>query len=421
MASSGKKSILYIINFYGTPPLNYFEKYIKKNNISYLTILKLPAIRSKKNRLVIDAFIKDENDVVHPMNINLFFPFPYFLIFFVQYVINFIILFLLLNKIKRRKFDIGIGETNFGSAIVYFLKKIGKVHYGVFNNGDILPDPLASEKCYFLSNTASRFHTLYKFIDTLIINIQFQLKRLGYRNDLIWYGNYKVEKWDQKKGLIPKQKIIYDTIKIDYNEFLNYAKVRKTMSDLCYIGRLDDFVGLDIVIPSLATIKNKVPDIKLHIIGGNEVLIDKYRILAEKSGVGDRVVFYGYLPKMEDAFDIMSKCSLGLALYKPVSNNVSMHAQPAKPKEYIKVGLPILLSKGGPEIGQEIVKHNAGVEVEFDKKKVSETIIKVITNKALYGKLQTGVKTYAFKEDFNSHFETLFKNLENLVAKNEII
>lgn len=418
MEKSIKKSILYIVNFYGTPPLNYFEKYIKKNNTSYLTILKLPAIRSKKNRIVLDAFIKDEKDVIHTLNLNFFFPFPYFLVFFVQYIINFVFLFFLLNKIERKKFDIGIGESNFGSSIIYFLRKIGRIKYSIFNNGDILPDPAASNNCYFLPNTDSRLHALYKLIDTFLIKIQFWLKKIGYKNNLVWYGNHKVEKWDQEKGLIPIERIVYDTIKIDYNEFLKYVKVKKNRSDLCYIGRLDDYVGLDIVIPSLVTIKNKVANIKLHIVGGNEITIEKYRRLAEKNGVKDQVIFYGYLPKMEDAYDIMARCSLGLALYKPVLNNLSMHAQPAKPKEYIKVGLPILLSKGGPEIGQEIVKYHAGIEVDFDKEKVSNAIIKIITDRTIYGKLQTGVRNYAFKEDFNSHFEKLFIDLEKLVIRN---
>ena len=111
------KSILYIVNSYGTPPLNYFEKYIKENRMASITICKLPAIRSAKNKININAFIKDEENNIHEINLNLFFPFPYFLIFLLQYLINFILLFILLSKIKRKKFDIVIGETNFGSCI----------------------------------------------------------------------------------------------------------------------------------------------------------------------------------------------------------------------------------------------------------------------------------------------------------------
>ncbi|QQG44098.1 MAG: glycosyltransferase [Candidatus Roizmanbacteria bacterium] len=417
MKNVGKRSILYIVNFYGSPPLNYFEKYLNENKSTYLTIIKLPAVRPSKNRINIDAFIKDEKGNKHNIDLNLFFPLPNFLVFMVQYVLNFFILFILLSKIKRKKFNIIIGETNFGGANAYILKKIGRCDFSIYFNGDILPDTQSSNKCFFLPNNESFFSPFFKFIDSMLIMTQYLLRKMGYGNDLIWFGDKKIEEWDSKKGLEAHNKIIFHGILIDYKEYEKYNSVKKNMNDICYLGRIDDYVGFDILIPSLALIKKILPGIRMHVIGGSVVGIEKYRNLAKQNNVEDNIKFYGYVPKMEDAYNIMSHCALGLALYKPVKDNVSMYTNPGKPKEYIKVGLPVLLTKGGPEIGQEIAKYNAGVEVDFDKEKVTDAIIKIISDNNIYVKLQSGVKRYALKEDINIHFKEFFKNLEKLLIK----
>lgn len=418
MKNVEKQSILYIVNFYGSPPLNYFEKYLNESKSGYLTIIKLPAVRSSKNRINIDAFIKDEEGDKHNINLNLFFPLPYFLIFLVQYVLNFFILFILLSKIKRKKFSIIIGESNFGGAITYLLKKIGRCDFSIYFNGDILPDTQSSKKCFFLPNNESFFFPILKLIDSTLIITQNSLRKIGYRNDLIWYGDKKIEEWDSKRGLESHKKIIFHGVFIDYKEYEKYSFVKKNINDICYIGRIDDYVGFDILIPSLALIKKTIPNIKLHIIGGSEVSIEKYKKLAKQNSVQEHVKFYGYVPRMEDAYNIMSHCALGLALYKPVKDNVSMYTNPGKPKEYIKVGIPVLLTKGGPEIGQEMVKYNAGIAVDFDKQQVSDAIIKIMSNNDIYTELQSGVKKYALKEDSNIHFKTFLKNLEKLLVRN---
>jgi len=412
-----KRSLLYIVNFYGTPPLNYLEKYLKTDAKVNLTILKLPAVRSIKNRLVVDAFIKEENDAVHSGKLDIFFPIPYFFVFFIQYFVNFFLLFYLLGKVKRKKFDIVIGETNFGSAVAYLLKKIGRAKFSVFFCGDILPDPDSSKNCFFLVNSNNPPKKFIKFIDSLLIRAQIILRKIGYRNDLIWYGNRKIEQWDKDRKLLCQQKIIYDPILIDYHEYLKYKTGIKNMNYIGYIGRLDDYVGLEIIIPALAQIKKTIPGIKFHVIGGNEISIKKYKRLAHDFAVFENVIFYGYIPEMKNAYDILSSCALGIALYKPTMDNVSMIAQPAKPKEYIKVGTPVLVTVNGPAIGSEIVRTGAGIGSRYDIGAVTEKIITVLTDRRLFGNLQTGVDKFAQAHHFGKTLSRVWKEVEKTYRK----
>lgn len=406
-----KKNILYIVNFYGTPPLNYFEKYIKEKDVANLYVLKLPAIRSKKNKINIDAFIKNEQDKIYTIKLDIFFPFPYFFVFLLQYIINFILTFILLSKVKRKKFDIIIGETNFGSAIAYLLKLTGITKSSVFFNGDIIPDSKWSTKCFFLPNNNLKPSFLYKTADNLLIGFQNFLRKIGYRNSLIWFANEKVYSYDISRGFRVKKKVINDPILIDYRQAVYYSKKNKDRNILCYIGRIDDYVGLDIVIPALNIIKKFIPNIKLIMVGGNEIAFQKYKDLADKNNVSNQLIFYGYIKEMDQAFDIMSHASMGLALYKPVQDNVSMYTQPGKPKEYIKLGIPVLLTEDGPEIGKQIIKYNAGIQAKFDVEDVAKKIIRVLQDKEFYSRLQVGVIEFAKEYDYKNRFDKIWKQI----------
>lgn len=410
-----KKSLLYIINFYGSPPLNYFEKYINETQSARLTILKLPSVRTSKYRLIVDSFIKDENGIMHNFKLNVFLPLPYFMLFLLQYLLNTFLVFHLLGKIKSRVFDIAIGETNFGSAVCYLLRTIGKVKYSTYFNGDILPDSASSSRCFFLPNP-TRYHSLYKIIDTLLLKVQESLRKIGYSNDNVWYGNEMIRKWDESRGYTAKSYFVEDPILINYQEFKIYSKTVKNKNAICYIGRIDEYVGLDIIIKALPKIKEKIPRIKLHVIGGSGIVLEKYKTLAEKLDLVENVHFYGFMPNMKDALSIMSKCSLGMALYKPVKDNVSMFSQPAKPKEYIKVGLPVLVTEGGPQIGKEIVELTAGIASSYDPDSVAKVIIRVLTNEIYYAKLRKGVEKYAHK----NHYFNIFKKVWSRILEYEI-
>jgi glycosyltransferase involved in cell wall biosynthesis len=409
------KNIFYVVNTYGTPPLNYLEKYLKENQIASVTVLKLPAIRLVKNRLTINAFIKDEKGTKHEININLFFPFPYFFTYLFQYPINFILLFVLLSKINRKAFDIAIGETNFGSCISYLLKRLNIVRFSVFFNGDIIPNPKWTKNCFFLPSN-NKGGVMYKHIDNFIIKMQYWLRSFGYKNDLVWFASKKIADYDSRRNLKNMRTIINDPILIDYHTTVGYSKSAKKMNTLCYIGRIDDYVGLDIIIPALKQIKKRIPNIQLMIIGGSEVTFEKYRLLAIQHAVESSVVYHGFIPKIDDALDLMSHAALGMALYKPVIDNVSLYTQPGKIKEYIKVGIPVLIAKRGPEIGKQVIAFNAGVESDYTSEDVARVIIKTLSDEKVYREMQRGVLNFAKEYNYPVRLNKIWHEIEKQSA-----
>ena len=401
--------ILYIINFYGTPPLNYFEKYVKEEDAAKLTVLKLPSVRPMKNRLLYDAFLLRGDGSRVDVKFSVWFPFPLFLIFIFQYIINIFISAYLVTKVRGRV-DIGIGETSFGGALIRLLRLLGIVKYSVYMSGDVLPIFKGKILPYYFGSKNS----LVRSIDKLIVWLQLILRKAGVKNDLVWYAAKSVKKWDTQNKLKPKDSVVYPAVTIDKNETKGHMKTKKEEDTLGYIGRLDEFAGVDMALESLVYIKKEIPKIKLLLVGGGTMTVQRYKEMAKKLGVEENVKFYGYVPEMSDALKIISRTKLGLALYKPSSDNVSLHADVAKPKEYLKVGVPVVITKKGPSVGAEIEGAGGGVRVKYDPKEVSETVVSLLRNKKEYKKLQEGVMSLGSVYDYRSNFKNL---LEDILSK----
>jgi len=409
--------ILYIVNFYGTPPLNYFEKYIKENKLAELNILKLPAVRLMKKRLFIDAFIIDHKENKHEQNLNILFPFPAAIVFVTQYFINLILLFTLLRKISTKHFDICIGETSFGSACAYLLKLLKRVKTTVYMNGDVLPPKNLKENFYF-SNEAKITYPILHFFDRTLIIFQYILRKFGAKCNLIWYVTDKIRQWDIKNGYKVKKYFFTQAAFIDQNDFNKYSRIKKTFFTLGYIGRLDESAGLDIIIESIPIIRKKIKQIRLEIVGGGDASVEHYKEIAKKNNALNNITFYGYLPEMDDAFNILAKTSLGIALYKPSSTNVSLYTDASKVKEYIKVGLPVIITKGGPAIAQQIKENCAGIVVEYNKYRVAEEIVRLFKNPKSYKNLEVGVKNLAKSLDYKKHIKIVWEEINKAHTKN---
>lgn len=405
-----KYKILYIVNFYGTPPLNYLERYIKEKALADLTILKLPSVRPMKNRLLIDAFIVKPDGTKHESNIDIFFPLPNFVVYIVQYFINFIMLFYLLKKSKIKKFDIGIGETSFGSASIWLLQKLGEVNFTVYMNGDILPPKNMNETFYFTQGT-NAFKYLRLLFDKIAINFQYILRNAGMKCDLIWYVTEKIQKWDIANGYKAKNFFLSQVAFIDQKDFEKYSKIKKVKNTLGYIGRLDESAGLDIVISALPLVQKKIPDIKFEIVGGGTASVEHYKAFARKNHAEEYINFHGYVPQMEDAYKILATTSLGMALYSPSKSNVSLYTDASKVKEYLKLGLPVLITKNGPDIEKDVKKYEAGIAVEYDKNIIAKEIIRILKHFQTYEKLKKGVIKLAKDLEYSKHLDNIWHEI----------
>ena len=407
---SNDLNILYIVGFYGTPPLNYFSKYVKDNRTAKLTILKLPVVRPTKDKFSTEALLLnyDGTEKRLPLNLNVSVSLPVTYIF--QYAFNFCALLWFLINSKVKKFNICIGEPSTNIFIANILKFLGIVEYTVFMNGDIVPEVEKIKDSFYLRDLENT--SIVRFIDKLLVRIQTFFRKVGMHSDLIWYSNEVTVSWDVSHGFkVANDKIVSQTVTIDSIGIEEKINISKDKNTLCYIGRLDELAGLDISLEALRYIKKEIPSVHLLIVGGDSITAEKYKKMAENLGISRNVTFYGFIPEMEDAYSILRRGRYGLALYKPDPLNVSLFAEPSKPKEYIKQGIPVVISRGGPEVGKVIEEFDAGVLVEYDPKLVADKIIFLLKDAAIYEKLKLGVLAFAKAYDYRPIFESFLSKL----------
>ncbi|OGC77326.1 hypothetical protein A2619_04795 [candidate division WWE3 bacterium RIFOXYD1_FULL_39_9] len=410
---SRKPSFLYLVNFYGTPPLNYLEKYVRENELANFTIFKLPSVRPMKNRFLMESFVINSDGTRKDFNFSVWFPFPLFLVFAFQYFLNIIFLFVLLLKSDDKKFDVGIGETQFGSAVMYALKLLGIVKYSVYMNGDALPSLNSNKPFYFEissgPNSDAGFgkkvaQKLLLKVDRFFIRIQYLLRSLGEKNDLVWYPSEICKKWDLDHGFENRDSIVSPTILLESEEVIKYSGYHRDGNVLAYIGRLDSNAGMDMSLQTVKEVKRQLPDIRLLVVGGGSLTVEKYKKMAEDLGIEANVEFFGYVPDMQDAQRLLLPAKLGLALYRPEADNVSLFSEPSKPKEYIKLGIPVLMTKGGPLVGSIIESKNAGLMGENDPKILADIVVRCLTDDILYKRLKSGVLDFSSELDYKKAF-----------------
>ncbi|MEW6101102.1 MAG: glycosyltransferase [Candidatus Omnitrophota bacterium] len=405
-----KKRIVYIVNRWGHPLQKFFIKYVRESGSAEVTVLQLPAIHSDTKRFKLSAFAITEAGQNVPFELDLWFPFGSLFKITLQYFLNFFITFKLLRRAGIKYFDICIGEVGFNGAIALILKKLGKCKFSIFMNGDIIPNSAIKDKVYYLDG-GKRKAGLAKFFDNFLIRFQYWLRRIGYKNDLIWYPNRKVMEWDAQAGYIPRKYFIapvaVDNVMTEVN-----LKSRKNNNEICYIGGLYENSGFNIILSSLKAVKEKISNIKLLVVGGDGSSIETYRKLVTSYGISDNVKFFGFLPDEERVFSILSGTMLGLAAYRPSKSNVSLYTDSSKVKMYISAGIPVVITRGGPSVWEDIERFKSGLIVDYDDRDIARKVISALTDKSYYTELQAGVSSFAKEYDYRRLFKEAWSNIE---------
>jgi len=393
--------VLYITSSCDIGPLNYLRRYLKETGLAKLFIAQVPPVRLAKERFHIDAFTVDASGSKKSHQVTLARRLPAIVVYLLHYLASAWILSKVFWELRREAFDICFAEPCFNAAFGYLLKRMGRVRLFVFVNGDIVSDHKAAESPYFLPRTpSSPFRRLAKVIDILLLKVQLRLRRLGYRADLVWYVSDKIKQWDNSHGLVAKHDLVARVVFVDQEQSLEKMSVPKAPFSLGYIGRLDEDAGLGMILSCVKIIRERLPEVRAHLVGGSGPAVDYYRKMAQDKGILENVTFYGFVPEQDDAFDIISHTRLGLALYKPVANNVSLYTEPAKVKDYINVGMPVVITKNGPAVAEEVGRFGAGILVDYQERAIADAIIEVLSSPQRYASLQEGVRAYAQYSDY---------------------
>lgn len=150
----------------------------------------------------------------------------------------------------------------------------------------------------------------------------------------------------------------------------------KNKITLCFIGVIVPWQGIDLL---LKVVKEN-QFIHLKLIGtGEPTLIKKYKQLVEDYGLENRVYFPNKFIYGEELYREIKDSDIGIALYEESKNVVTYYADPAKIKQYIEFGLPIIMTNSA-EVADLIRKYEIGIIVKRNELEIDGAIKKIRNN-----------------------------------------
>jgi glycosyltransferase involved in cell wall biosynthesis len=260
-----------------------------------------------------------------------------------------IILTLVWTLKSKRKFSacIAAGCVNVVAALI--LKRLGVVDTVIFYSIDYVP---------------RRFkNTLLQILYRMFDNAAYVLA------DVTWCLTERmVEARKRQVGSFRSGKAdVIVPIGID-NQIRPIDEVDVERHTIVYVGMVLEKQGLQIVIPVLRPLQSKYPALRLRIVGDGPFL-GRIRELVQEYDVENIVEFCGLIIDKKQLAERVGTGAIGLATYSPTSDSFTWYADPTKPKDYMALGIPVIITKV-PEIAQIIHDFGAGKLVSYDSKEV---------------------------------------------------
>jgi glycosyltransferase involved in cell wall biosynthesis len=178
---------------------------------------------------------------------------------------------------------------------------------------------------------------------------------------------------------------------------------------LLYVGLLSEAWGVDLALQALPLIRQQVPDVRFHIVGGGPYAGELKRLTSEL-GLEDVVTFFGSKPYGEVA-RYMRQADVGLAIYKP--RKFVRFASPMKIKDYLAAGLPVITTPIGES--EEIIKESgAGELVSCSPPEIAAAAVKILTDRQLAEAYTAAALCYAPRLDWNVVLEPALDFINDL-------
>lgn len=227
-------------------------------------------------------------------------------------------------------------------------------------------------------------------------------------SEAVWYFTSRLIDINRREGVIKKEHIcrLVVPIGIDLEARRNEPESNIERTSIGYIGRLNEEIGLDLVIEAMEDIVDTVPGVTLKIIGSGdkEQLL---RLIVHEKGLDGNVVFYGFMSDRDKANEILSRCALSVAPYVPGVAYSIQYTDPAKVKEYIECGTPVIITKV-PELAGEIEEKKAGIAVDYDRKEMADAILKLLTDDELWHEYRKNISQLAEMYDYVKLYDKAF-------------
>ena len=279
----------------------------------------------------------------------------------VNYIIEIILTFFWVVT-RRKKYDLFVGVDNLNAFVGVLLRKMGVVKKVIFYTIDYVPVRFKNKQ----------LNAIYHWLDKFCLTYADEVWNVSPR---IVEGRERIK--GLKKTKYTNQKVVPIGVWLKNIKPVPWQRVKK--HQLLFVGHLLEKQGAQLVIRAIPEVVKKVPDFHFLVIGGGEYETALKRLVKKKK-LAQYVTFTGWIKNRKQLEAAMRDSGLAIAMYKKEKNSFTYYADPTKLKDYLAMGLPILLTDV-PYNAREIERKKCGVIVKYNKKNIAEAIIQMIKDK----------------------------------------
>lgn len=290
---------------------------------------------------------------------------------------------------RKTKFQIYVGVDNLNAYSGILLRRLGTVEHVIFYVIDYAPQRFRSRAG----------QALYRSLD----------RRCCYGADAVWNVSASMEEARKHDGIRLERCApqIETPLGNRYSEIPKLPLEKIDPNMVVFLGSLTQEQGLSRMVEAMPRLKQKIPNIKLRIIGdGPESSLLK-RLAAER-GVSDSIEFMGFIEDDSRAAQLVAEGAVGIAPYAQTGDTYKRFADPGKVKIYLAAGLPVVISRV-PRVAKLIEESEAGVAIEPDATSLADALAELLSSPGRLRRLRSNAAALGQRFDWNAIFDRAFQ------------
>jgi glycosyltransferase involved in cell wall biosynthesis len=231
------------------------------------------------------------------------------------------------------------------------------------------------------------------------------------RADLIWVLDRGLMEERFRRGLNRERTAPYQVVPWGTNftsiKRRGVNEINKT--ELIYMGGLSEEKGVEVAIRAMPLILEKIPGATLTILGTGRQ--EQYlKQLAADVGADKSIDFRGFIPSHSEMEEAIAMGAVGLAPYKPHPDNYTNFTDPAKPKNYMACGLPVLITDV-PETARRIAENRAGLLIEYSPESLAAAACRLLGDEPMLTEFKANAVKMAAGSDWTKILKSAFAEL----------